>query len=195
MAVGLGIAIAAPFGRRCPSRTGSRDRRHRSRCDCQGSSHGRASSTSAQTGACTDSPAAVRWVSPAECRVADPWPRWCVSSVLGRRSSAYRRPEAIHETSSTGLAQLHFKLDTRACTVQPRHRRQKAVIACEPVPGPPKLRSDGLLAAIRDEGVLASPSPQSRWRPARCANVLSQLARALPTAGKGLARRPAPCRP
>src|SRR5208337_1305578 len=38
-----------------------------------------------RTGACKDSPATVRWASPAECRAACPAPRSCVSSDHDRR--------------------------------------------------------------------------------------------------------------
>jgi hypothetical protein len=54
------------------ARTGSRDRRRRSRCECRGFAPAQASSIPARTGACTDSPATVRWVSLAGCRTVCP---------------------------------------------------------------------------------------------------------------------------
>jgi hypothetical protein len=65
--------------------TGSQDRRHRSRYDCRDVALVRASSIPIQTGACIYSPAAVRSVSPAECRAGCPGLRSCVSSFLDRR--------------------------------------------------------------------------------------------------------------
>src|SRR5258708_16842316 len=71
--------------RLCPFCTGSRDHPRRSRYACRGFAPARASSIPARTGACRDSPAAVRWVSPAECLAACPGLRSCASSVLDRR--------------------------------------------------------------------------------------------------------------
>src|SRR5260370_22895860 len=75
-----------------PAGTGSPDHLHRSRCASGGVSPTHAASIPARTGAYTDSPAVVRWETPAGYRVRCLWLLSCASSVPDRRFLTRRIP-------------------------------------------------------------------------------------------------------